>query len=124
MFFLDKMAVYAMSSDVLDDNLYNNLIVNIAIHPNVSHDLNNKLYSVYRKQNADLDDLKGITANNLDFNRIVKATNLEIMRLMWTKNMGREYLMNKYGKRSRSHLTSEQLLEFWKHLLDLPSPCV
>lgn len=54
----------------------------------------------------------------LDFNEIKRLTDIEIKRLGWKKDQGRNYLMKKYGKRSRLHLTDRQLLDF---LIDLRS---
>ena len=56
-----------------------------------------------------------------DFNDIKHKTDLEMKRLRWTKEQGREYLLSTYGKRSRLHLTDEELLEFWRYLETLPN---
>ena len=56
---------------------------------------------------------------NLNFNEIKKLTDIEMKRLGWTKDIGRDYLKKKYGKRSRLHLTDEQLLDFLNHLQSL-----
>ena len=64
------------------------------------------------------------TAENtveLDFNEIRHKIDLEMKRLSWTKEQGRDYLLSTYGKRSRLHLTDEELLEFWHYLENLPS---
>lgn len=58
----------------------------------------------------------------MDFNEIKQKTDIEIKRLGWTKDDGREFLKSRYGKRSRLHLTDEQLLEFLHYLEKLPSP--
>ncbi len=58
----------------------------------------------------------------MDFNEIKQKTDIEIKRLSWTKDQGKEFLMSHYGKRSRLHLTDEQLLEFLRYLEQLPSP--
>ncbi len=58
----------------------------------------------------------------MDFNEIKQKTDIEIKRLSWTKDQGKEFLMSHYGKRSRLHLTDEQLLEFLRYLEKLPSP--
>ena len=54
-----------------------------------------------------------------DFDYIKRLTDIEIKRLSWTKDIGRNYLIKKYGKRSRLYLTDEQLLEFLVHLQSL-----
>ena len=58
----------------------------------------------------------------VDFNEIKQKTDIEIKRLGWTKDDGRDFLKSRYGKRSRLHLTDEQLLEFLHYLESLPSP--
>lgn len=57
----------------------------------------------------------------IDFNEIKQKTDIEIRRLGWTKDDGREFLKSRYGKRSRLHLTDEQLLEFLHYLESLPT---
>lgn len=52
----------------------------------------------------------------LDFHTIKRLTDIEIKRLSLKKEQGRNYLMKKYGKRSRLHLTDEELLDFLNHL--------
>ena len=56
---------------------------------------------------------------NLDFKEIKCLTDVEVKRLGWTTEQGRNYLNKKYGKRSRLHLTDEQLLEFLNYLQSL-----
>jgi hypothetical protein len=58
----------------------------------------------------------------MDFNDIKQKTDIEIKRLSWTKDQGKDFLMSRYGKRSRLHLTDEQLLEFLRYLETLPNP--
>lgn len=58
----------------------------------------------------------------MDFNEIKQKTDIEIKRLSWTKDQGKDFLMSRYGKRSRLHLTDEQLLEFLRYLETLPNP--
>ena len=64
------------------------------------------------------------TANSkeIDFNEIQQKTDIEMKRLGWTKNDGREFLRSHYGKRSRLHLKDEQLLEFLEYLEQQPTP--
>ena len=57
----------------------------------------------------------------LDFHDIKHKTDLEMKRLGWTKEQGIDYLLSTYGKRSRLHLTDEELLEFWRYLETLPN---
>ena len=56
-----------------------------------------------------------------DFNQIRHKIDLEMKRLSWTKEQGRDYLLSTYGKRSRLHLTDDELLEFWHYLEALPN---
>jgi len=55
-------------------------------------------------------------AEEFDFNQIRHKIDLEMKRLSWTKEQGRDYLLSTYGKRSRLHLTDDELLEFWHYL--------
>jgi hypothetical protein len=43
-------------------------------------------------------------------------------RIKWSKEIGRNYLLSTYGKRSCLHLTDAELVEFWHYLMDLPTP--
>ncbi|GAB4551351.1 MAG: hypothetical protein Tsb0014_45620 [Pleurocapsa sp.] len=58
----------------------------------------------------------------IDFNEIKHKTDIEIKRLGWSKEDGRNFLKSHYGKRTRLHLTDEQLLEFLHYLESLPTP--
>ena len=62
------------------------------------------------------------TLEEVNFNEIKHQTDLEIKRLGWTKEDGREFLKSRYGKRSRLQLTDNQLLEFLQYLASQPSP--
>ncbi len=59
---------------------------------------------------------------DMDFNQIKHQTDIEIKRLGWTRDDGRNFLQSHYGKRSRLHLTDEELLEFLHYLESLPTP--
>ena len=61
------------------------------------------------------------TPTEFDFNQIRHKIDLEMKRLSWTKEQGRDYLLSTYGKRSRLHLTDDELLEFWHYLETLPN---
>lgn len=61
------------------------------------------------------------TTAEFDFHDIKNRIDLEMKRLNWTKEQGRDYLLSTYGKRSRLHLTNEELLEFLGHIENLPS---
>lgn len=59
---------------------------------------------------------------DFDFMQVKQKTDLEIERLAWTKDYGREFIKSRYGKRTRLHLTNEQLLEFLQYLESQPTP--
>jgi hypothetical protein len=56
------------------------------------------------------------------FNYVMGGITAEMNRLGWTTEQGRQYLLETYGKRSRSLLTDPELIEFWEHLMALPTP--
>lgn len=58
----------------------------------------------------------------IDFSEIIARTNVELKRLGWTNQQGRDYLVETYGKRSRQLLTDEELLDFLHHLELEPTP--
>ncbi|HBB35033.1 MAG TPA: hypothetical protein DDZ80_01040 [Cyanobacteria bacterium UBA8803] len=58
----------------------------------------------------------------IDFSDIIARTNVELKRLGWTNQQGRDYLVQTYGKRSRQLLTDEELLDFLRHLESEPTP--
>jgi len=62
------------------------------------------------------------TASSIDFSELIARTNVELKRLGWTSQQGRDYLVKTYGKRSRQLLTDEQLLDFLHYLESEPSP--
>jgi hypothetical protein len=84
--------------------------------------------------NTEMDDVPEMSSSSLDvsttvaeieaidFNDIKQKTDIEIKRLGWTRDDGRDFLQTRYGKRSRLHLTDEQLLEFLRYLEKLPTP--
>ena len=54
--------------------------------------------------------------------RLMNKTTLEIRRLGWSAAQGRRYLERTYEKRSRQHLTREELVEFLAYLESQPTP--
>jgi formylglycine-generating enzyme required for sulfatase activity len=62
------------------------------------------------------------TASSIDLADIIARTNVELKRLGWTNQQGRDYLLETYGKRSRQLLTDAQLLDFLHYLESEPSP--
>ncbi|MBP0020880.1 MAG: hypothetical protein J7647_25390 [Cyanobacteria bacterium SBLK] len=57
-----------------------------------------------------------ISRESIDFSDVLAQTNIEIKRLQWTQNQGREFLLERYGKRSRQVLTDDELLDFLEYL--------
>ncbi|WGV24128.1 hypothetical protein [Halotia branconii] len=53
---------------------------------------------------------------------VIAKTDVQIERLGWTKEQGREYLKKTYGKLGRSLLSEEELLDFLKYLESQPDP--
>jgi hypothetical protein len=58
----------------------------------------------------------------IDLSDAIARTSVELKRLGWSNQQGREYLEQKYNKRSRQHLNDEEMLEFLHYLESLPSP--
>lgn len=71
---------------------------------------------------ADLLTLEGLPTPSIDLSDIIAQTDVELQRLGWTVNQGREFLEKTYGKRSRHDLTDEELLEFLLFLETQPNP--
>ncbi len=59
---------------------------------------------------------------SVDLSDIIAQTDVELQRLGWGVNQGREFLEKTYGKRSRHDLTDDELLEFLLFLETQPSP--
>ena len=62
------------------------------------------------------------TDTPVDFSDIIARTNVELKRLGWTNQQGRDYLVQTYGKRSRQLLSDGELLDFLHHLESEPTP--
>lgn len=60
----------------------------------------------------------------IDLSDIIAQTDVEMARLGWSSQQGREHLEQTYGKRSRQQLTDEELLAFLLHLESQPTPSV
>ena len=60
-------------------------------------------------------------AEPIDLSDVISKTDVEMERLGWTAQQGREYLIQTYGKRGRTLLTEEELLDFLKYLESLPA---
>lgn len=58
-----------------------------------------------------------------DLSNLIAKTTIEIRRLGWTTDQGRKHLEMHYnGKRSRSELSPEELLDFYEYLKTQPDP--
>ncbi|WP_427161574.1 hypothetical protein ACQFX9_08445 [Aliinostoc sp. HNIBRCY26] len=61
-------------------------------------------------------------AEPVDLSDVIAKTDVELQRLGWTPEQGREYLITTYGKRGRTLLTEEELHSFLKYLESQPDP--
>jgi hypothetical protein len=62
------------------------------------------------------------TGEPIDFSEIIARSNVELKRLNWTNDQGKNYLLQTYGKRSRQFLSDEELIEFLQYLEIQPTP--
>jgi hypothetical protein len=58
----------------------------------------------------------------VDLSDVIAKTDVELQRLGWTPEQGREYLIKTYGKRGRTLLTEEELYTFLQYLQSQPDP--
>ncbi|MBN3869459.1 MAG: hypothetical protein V7L00_23655 [Nostoc sp.] len=61
-------------------------------------------------------------ADPVDLSDVIAKTDVELQRLGWTPEQGREHLIKTYGKRGRTLLTEEELHGFLKYLQSEPDP--
>ncbi|MEH2163533.1 MAG: hypothetical protein V7K38_21480 [Nostoc sp.] len=61
-------------------------------------------------------------AEPVDLSDVIAKTDVELQRLSWTPEQGREHLIETYGKRGRTLLTEEELHGFLKYLQSQPDP--
>jgi len=61
------------------------------------------------------------TSPPIDMSDVIARTTVEVKRLGWTNQQGKDYLLQTYGKRSRQLLTDEELLDFLKYLESQPT---
>ncbi len=57
----------------------------------------------------------------IDLSDVIAKTDVEMERLGWTAQQGRQYLINTYGKRGRTLLSEEELLDFLQYLESIPT---
>ncbi|NCQ67831.1 MAG: hypothetical protein GPI99_00905 [Microcystis aeruginosa W13-15] len=60
-----------------------------------------------------------VIPEEIDYSVLKTKIDVEMKRLAWTTEKGREYLISSYGKKSRLLLTNEELLEFYNYLSSL-----
>lgn len=58
----------------------------------------------------------------INLSDVIAQTDIELRRLGWTVETGREYLEQTYNKRSRHELSEEELIQFLCYLEGLPEP--
>ncbi len=58
----------------------------------------------------------------VDLSDVIAKTDVELQRLGWTPEQGREHLIKTYAKRGRTLLTEEELHGFLKYLQSQPDP--
>ncbi|MBW4614340.1 MAG: hypothetical protein KME21_13915 [Desmonostoc vinosum HA7617-LM4] len=58
----------------------------------------------------------------VDLSDVIAKTDVELQRLGWTPEQGREHLIKTYGKRGRTLLTEEELHGFLQYLQSQPDP--
>ena len=63
-----------------------------------------------------------IAPEPLDMSDAISKIDVEMERLNWTKQQGRDYLVRTFDKKSRQQLTNDELLQFLSHLKSLPTP--
>ncbi len=63
-----------------------------------------------------------LSANLADRSEEIMKIGIEMKRLGWSTEQGREYLKRTYGKRSRQELEDAELLDFLRYLELQPSP--
>ena len=54
-----------------------------------------------------------------EYGEVIAQIDKEMERLGWTTEDGRNYISDRYNKRSRLHLSDEELIEFWNNLKSL-----
>jgi hypothetical protein len=68
------------------------------------------------KEAASSAQLNLLELPSYQWDEVLKSIDLELIRLGWTVEQGRNYLNKTYGVKSRSQLTDEQILELWQTL--------
>ncbi|MEM6436848.1 MAG: hypothetical protein AAF773_23800, partial [Cyanobacteria bacterium P01_D01_bin.115] len=58
----------------------------------------------------------------INLSDVIAQTDIELRRLGWSVETGRDYLEKTYDKRSRHELSEEELIQFLCHLESLSEP--
>jgi hypothetical protein len=58
----------------------------------------------------------------VNFGEVIPRLKVQLSRLGWDRDRGRDFLMERYNKRSSTLLTSEQLVDFLNYLESQPDP--
>ena len=68
------------------------------------------------------DDVMKVEANPVNVNLLdqIAKTDVEMKRLRWNVDQGRQTLMERYGKRSRRELTDDEVIDFLDYLEKQP----
>ena len=103
-----------------EGNLFEGTYNTATVSPDLASEKNNIDMATNTSPITEVAQSQDLDGNQ--FNEIKHQTDLEIRRLGWTKEDGMEFLMKHYGKRSRLHLTNEQLIEFLEYLRSQPTP--
>jgi hypothetical protein len=72
--------------------------------------------------NAETTVVNEALSNPIDLSDVIVQTSVELKRLSWTDAQGRKHLQQTYNKRSRQHLTDDELLDFLRYLQSQPTP--
>ncbi|MBD2187441.1 hypothetical protein [Pseudanabaena mucicola] len=63
-----------------------------------------------------------LTSEAVDLSDAISKIDVEMERLGWKKEQGRDYLVRTFHKKSRQQLTDAELLQFLSHLKSLATP--
>jgi hypothetical protein len=61
------------------------------------------------------------TSEPIDLSDAISKIDVEMERLSWTKNQGRDYLVQTFNKRSRQQLSASEMMQFLSYLKSLPT---
>ncbi|NJO41904.1 MAG: hypothetical protein HC769_04650 [Cyanobacteria bacterium CRU_2_1] len=74
------------------------------------------------KRKTDASEKSGASSAGDDRSGEIARITVEMKRLSWTTEQGRNYLKRTYGKRSRQELSDDELIDFLRYLESQPSP--